>query len=208
MENVLENLDNNNKNLNIEDHSDRKVMTGNLAKNSNVQDQSEVKISRFRNLKKENKALSEKENNEIENKQILERFHNDIFTKTTSKIITSVNKYSEDVTSEEIKEDVLKFVNNNETTKEQKNNLYFKLKAGKIIFNFLEKYNNEIENQTRIPDKFNDLLDISEEAKVKYNFYKNRLKLIDIFLCMTSITSILLAFYDVNNFLIKRIIDL
>jgi len=128
----------NEKNLNVQEHPDRSVFTGNLAKNINTQDlqnqnqaPSQIKVSRFRNDKKENKVLSEKENIQLENKQILDRFHNDIFSQTTSKIITSINKYSEDVTSNEIKEKTLKIINDENTSKDQKNNLYFKLKARK-----------------------------------------------------------------------------
>jgi hypothetical protein len=131
------------KNLKIEDHPDRSIIIGNLAKNINtlkIMSQNMIsnsnKISRFHKDKKENKALSEKEHNQIENMQILDRFLNDIFTTTTPKMVTSVNRYSEDVTNDETREEVLKLINNPKTTKDEKNNLYFKLKA-RIIFIFI-----------------------------------------------------------------------
>ncbi len=65
------------------------------------------------------------------------------------------------------------------------------------LYKYKEKYNDEIESCTKIPQKFCDFLDISESAKIKYDSYNNRLKLIDIILCLTSISAIMVGFADV-----------
>ena len=113
----------------------KSVIVGNLA-GVQVNDQEEnQKVSRFNLEKKFNtRPLTEKENIEQENKKILEMFNNDIFPKTTQTLISSVNKFSNRVTDEKTKEEVLKIITSTEKTMEEKNNLYFKLKARNYLF--------------------------------------------------------------------------
>ena len=142
-----QNNQNNENKVKIEEKSDMKIIMGNLSKNINTEKFLEKiiapalnKISRFKNDKIDKKALSEIETRQIENKEILDRFLNDIFTTTTPKIITSVNRHSIDVTNDQTKEEVLKTLNDPKTTKDEKNDLYFKLKARKeFIFNIKYK---------------------------------------------------------------------